>query len=90
MGLFGCTQWPGQNCDQWCYYEHGPDPCKADYDAIEHAESQNLYKLKNLIEQIRLGLRFPGDGLPNTYVQNHVPKPPLEDTKPKYDRVCHP
>lgn len=65
-------QWPDQNCDQWCYYDHGPDKCMFEFTALDHADRENLYKLSQLIKEIRLGQRNPGDGLVVSTVQHHM------------------
>ncbi|OWF53007.1 uncharacterized protein LOC110446964 [Mizuhopecten yessoensis] len=81
-------QWPDRSCDQWCYYEHGPDKCKAEFTAVDHSEKENLYKLTKRIKEISQGQRHPGDGLVISTVQHHmVGQQPMEESKsPRYER----
>ncbi|XP_033751863.1 uncharacterized protein LOC117335785 isoform X1 [Pecten maximus] len=65
-------QWQDQSCDQWCYYDHGPDKCMSEFTAVDHAEKENLYKLSKRIKEIRQGQRNPGDGLVISTVQHHM------------------
>ncbi|XP_048729288.2 uncharacterized protein LOC125646798 isoform X3 [Ostrea edulis] len=66
--------WDNQNCDQWCYYDHGIDICASEYTAADHAEKQNLYKLNQLINEIRQGKRKPGQSLTVLNIPNYVTK----------------
>ncbi|XP_060074500.1 uncharacterized protein LOC132554211 [Ylistrum balloti] len=75
-------QWPEQTCDQWCYYDHGPDKCMSEFTAVDNAEKENLYKLAKRIKEIRQGQRNPGDGLIISTVQHHMTgQQPMEESR---------
>lgn len=80
-------QWDNQNCDQWCYYDHGVDICASEYTAADHAEKQNLYKLNQLINEIRQGKRKPGQSLTVLNIPNYVTKSAVQRQEVKAERV---
>lgn len=78
--------WDNQNCDQWCYYDHGVDICASEYTAADHAEKQNLYKLNQLINEIRQGKRKPGQSLTVLNIPNYVTKSAVQRQEVKAER----
>ncbi|XP_061167109.1 putative ankyrin repeat protein RF_0381 isoform X3 [Saccostrea echinata] len=78
--------WDNQDCDQWCYYDHGIDICASQYTAADHAEKQNLYKLNQLINEIRQGKRKPGQSLTILNIPNYVTKPAVKNQEVKSEK----
>ncbi|XP_022307637.2 uncharacterized protein LOC111113633 isoform X1 [Crassostrea virginica] len=78
--------WDNQNCDQWCYYDHGVDICASEYTAADHAEKQNLYKLNHLINEIRQGKRKAGQSLMLLNIPNYVTKSAGKDQESKAEQ----